>query len=199
MHLRIFCQILLSLCLICLSRAETQNSTTKHTTAAPVLSSTQQIAKLNTSDVASNELSGGFTSFLENEELVAAGRESLRVFVKALKSNRTLDEALTIAVTAYATTRTAREIKGSLKNAKFALDRDFGEKRIAAVSLRSHNSSTLHASEFSKSLGLLTLGSLAVLPPIIFPKYFRSMDESWVAENRQIQKFLTGTLVGASE
>ena len=55
------------------------------------------------------------------------------------------------------------------------------------------------SADLSKSLGFLALGSLAVLPPIIFPKYFRSMDEAWFAENRQIQKFLTGTLVGASE
>ena len=195
MSLRIFCLIVLISTFICFGRAENQNSTTKHTTASPVL--TTQISKLNASDVASNELTGGFTSFLENEELVAAGRESLRVFVKALKTNRTLDEALTIAVTAYATTRTAREIRGSLKNAKFALDRDFGEKRIAAVSSRSYNTSTLPAANLS--LGSFALGGLAVLPPIIFPKYFRSMDESWLAENRQIQKYLTGTLVGASE
>ena len=104
----------------------------KNVTGSVAAHSTQ-LAKLNTSDAGSNELSGGFMSFLENEELVAAGRESLRVFVKALKSNRTIDEALTIAVTAYATTRTAREIKGTLKNAKFALDRDFGQRFCVCV------------------------------------------------------------------
>lgn len=193
--------VALVLAFVCLTTAWAQNVTSKQSSNTPSATSTQ-VARVNnnTSDVSTNELSSGFTSFLENEELVVAGRESLRVFVKALKSNRSIDEALTIAVTAYATTRTAREIRGNLKNAKLALDRDFGEKRIYALSApRSFNSTTLRETDLSKSLGFLTLGSLAVLPPIIFPKYFRSMDESWFAENRQIQKFLTGTLVGASE
>ena len=46
------------------------------------------------------------------------------------------------------------------------------------------------------SLGVIALGGLAVLPPIIFPKYFRSVDENWLTENRQIHRFLTNSLVG---
>lgn len=49
------------------------------------------------------------------------------------------------------------------------------------------------------SLGVIALGGLAVLPPIIFPKYFRSVDENWLTENRQIHRFLTNSLVGVSE
>ena len=71
----------------------------------------------------------GIYAFLQNEDLLTASRESLRVFVKCLRTDRSLDEALTIAITAFATTRTAREIRHSMsKNAKFLLDREhFGE------------------------------------------------------------------------
>jgi hypothetical protein len=195
-----FYPMLIVMSFFCLTSTENQNVTTKLTTPAPVFATTVADKVTNRTDVTSNELTHtGFTSFLENEELVAAGREGLRVFVKALKSNRTLDEAFTIAVTAYATTRTAREIRGSLKNAKFALDRDFGEQRPRFRVSRSYISSLFRSADFSKSMGFITLGSLAILPPLIFPKFFRSMDESWLAENRQIQKFFTGTLVEASE
>lgn len=71
----------------------------------------------------------GFYALIQNEDLLTAGRDSLRVLVKSLRSNKSLDEALTIAITAFATTRTAREIKHSMnKNAKFLLDKEhFGK------------------------------------------------------------------------
>ena len=117
------------------STSSTGNQSVKNGTSHAVAATQTSLAKVNVTDISSNELSGGFMSFLDNEELMAAGRESLRVFVKALKTNRSIDEALTIAVTAYATTRTAREIKGNLKNAKLSLDRDFGETTLFSVAL----------------------------------------------------------------
>lgn len=147
----------------------------------------------------------GFYALIQNEDLLTAGRDSLKVFVKSLRANRSLDEALTIAVTAFATTRTAREIKHSMnKNAKFLLDKEhFGEssnwRNWTLTKALTNGPLNGPLADLSKSLNFLALGGLAVLPPIVFPKYFRSMDEAWFAENRQIQKFLTNSLVGASE
>ena len=166
----------------------TSTTTSAPTTSTPVPEKPIQsnfslpVIKSNTSIlvVASNEIfPNRFTAFLDDEELIIAGRESIKVLVKALRSNRSIDEALTIAVTTFATSRTANRIKEkSLKNSKFSLDKEF---------------------DVTKSLSSVALGSLAVFPPYFFPKYFRSMDENWLNENRQIQKFLTNTIIGTSE
>lgn len=155
---------------------------------------------------ASNEVSSSssrLTSFMEDEELLTAGKESLKVLIKSLRDNRSLDEALAVAITTFATSRTANRIREkSLKSSKMSLDKDFGEQDsfVNETTSRAVKTKTsLTSTDVTKTLGGVALGSLAVLPPYLFPKYFRSMDENWLNENRQIQKFLTNTLIGASE
>lgn len=72
-----------------------------------------------------SEARSGFYALVQNEDALGAARDSLRAFIKSLRSNRSLDEALTIAITAFAASRTSREINHSMsKNAKFLLDKE---------------------------------------------------------------------------
>lgn len=84
----------------------------------------------------SNEITPNrLTTLLDDEELVIAGRDSFKIFMKSLRANRSIDESLTLAITAFATTRTANRIKDKqIKNAKFALDREaFGKAMTSEI------------------------------------------------------------------
>ena len=106
---------------------------------ASIISAHEKVHGGNTSlaVVSSNEVSSTrFTSFLEDEELLMAGRESLRVLVKSLRDNKSMNEAVTVALTAFATSRTANRIKDkSAKSSRFSLDKDFGEKNLSSFFL----------------------------------------------------------------
>jgi hypothetical protein len=136
---------------------------------------------------------------MEDDELITAGKESFKVLVKTLRENRGLDEALTVAITTFATSRTANRIRDKTRSSKISLDKDSTGETDTSKAFKTKSSSLTTSTDVSKTLGAVALGSLAVIPPYVFPKYFRSMDDNWRNESRQIQKFLTNTLVSASE
>lgn len=142
-----------------------------------------------------NELTANVSSFIDDKsnELMTDAKNSVKVFFKCLHANRTVEEAVAIAVTTFASSRSTRGIRAE----KFTLSRDI-RKLLDKEFIIDAITYTLRQC-LATSLGVVALGGLAVLPPIIFPKYFRSVDENWLTENRQIHRFLTNSLVGVSE
>lgn len=71
---------------------------------------------------AKNELTANVTNLLDDKssELMADAKNSVKVFFKCLHANRTIEEAVAIAVTTFASSRSTRGIRAE----KFTLTRD---------------------------------------------------------------------------
>lgn len=69
-----------------------------------------------------NELTANVTSLLDEKssELMMDAKNSVKVFFKCLHANRTIEEAVAIAVTTFASSRSTRGIRAE----KFTLTRD---------------------------------------------------------------------------